>query len=145
MARSGLAWILLTLLPFLAFATPASRYLYLPTAGFGWVLAALIVALNRWLVRRMPIRLGQTLTLALSLVLVARFALFTATAIHGRLAWLETYRTYAVNLQLDRIKPSMTSEFFLPAPDDPAFDVASIQPMLRWLLKSPGLRVVIAP
>ena len=52
-ARLGATWMLLSMVPFLGFVSgTTSRYLYAPTMGFAWMVAALLVTLGDWIERR---------------------------------------------------------------------------------------------
>jgi hypothetical protein len=144
MGRAGVIWIVLAILPFLGFTGgTASRYLYLPTMGFGWVVAALLIALQRRLIAVVPRRIAAGLVSALAVIVVARFSVFTSKAILSELESFAMYRDYAQMIAERQLDKSGTGEIVVPEPSDKRYDKASIPPMLRWTLKRPELTVIV--
>lgn len=75
--RFFIVWILVTLLPVLFFTWGiASRYLYVPAAGFALLLADLLMASEGFLARWVPARAVRTSTAVVSLALAVRFGVF---------------------------------------------------------------------
>lgn len=142
MARAGIMWIIAALLPFVFFtAGNASRYLYLPTMGFGWVMAALLLALRSEMSRRLPARVATVTAAVLAVAVIVRLSIFTSKAIAERVDWMNAYREYAMTVVDLQSTAAATGELVVPRPTDPRVDVASIQPMLRWTRHSPELAV----
>jgi hypothetical protein len=104
-------WILVTLLPVLFFTWGiASRYLYVPAAGFALLLAELLIAAEREAARWMPARAVRAATTFVALALVVRFALFAQEGVEGFRERTEPYVQLAEaitesqpNLPSDRI------------------------------------------
>jgi hypothetical protein len=70
--------ILVTMLPVLFFTWGiASRYLYVPAAGFALLLADVLMASQALLARRLSPRAARAVTTVVALVLALRFAAFT--------------------------------------------------------------------
>jgi hypothetical protein len=142
MSRAGVAWIVITMLPFLFFTTGnASRYLYLPTMGFGWVVAGLILALHRRVSAFMSYRVATAVVSVIAIVTIGRFSIFTSRAIASHNESFTVYRDYAQLVTDCRLYKPGATEILVPAPNDAHYDRASIQPMLRWVLKQPDLIV----
>ncbi|MCA1563326.1 MAG: hypothetical protein LC804_24760 [Acidobacteria bacterium] len=140
LARAGVIWMLLTMVPYLGFTWGnVSRYQYLPTIGFAWIVAGLIAALHDRLAVRWatPARVGVSL---LSAFIIVRFAIFTAKGVKERLDWMEAYRTYAHAISRDS-RPADGVTLLVPTPQDPRVEADYIQPMLRWTLHAPALEV----
>lgn len=140
LARSGVIWMLLTMVPYLGFTWGnVSRYQYLPTIGFAWIVAGLIAALHDRLALRWttPARVGVAV---LSAFVIVRFAIFTAKGVRERLDWMEAYRTYAQALSHDSTATDGVT-LVVPTPADPRVEADYIQPMLRWTLHAPALEV----
>jgi hypothetical protein len=143
LARLGLVWMLLTLLPFLGFTTGiASRYQYAAAVGFAWIVAAVLAAAHaRWAgPGRNPA--ARITVLVCSAFIVARFAAFTVKAIDDRLTWFEAHRRYAAEFQAShRVEPG--EEIRAPMPDSAHVRPEYVEPMLRWVLAMPDLKVQI--
>lgn len=91
----GLGWILITLLPALVFPLVtymADRYLYLPSIGFCWILASIIVALS---LRVPALRWRVAAVAAVSVILLGAF---TARTMQALPVWRdsESLWTYAL-------------------------------------------------
>ncbi len=94
--RFAVAWLLLTLLPFVFFTWGnASRYLYLPAVGFSLLLAEGIVSLSDLTQRRLGLAAGRVVVILLTGVIAVRFALFARTNVDHFVAYTEIYRQYA--------------------------------------------------
>ena len=96
--RTGLVWILLTLIPYLGFTWGnVSRYSYLPGMGFALLLASWIFALDRRGAIHYPeAEAARRVALAAMLVfLVVRFTLFSDKAVSDRVNAMEAYREYS--------------------------------------------------
>ena len=77
------------------------------------------------------------------MIIIARFAVFTSRAITSQWQSTAMYREYA-QMVIDRgLDKTGTDEIVVPAPTHDHYDRASIQPMLRWTLKRPGLIVIV--
>lgn len=75
--RFCVVWILVTLLPVLFFTWGiASRYLYVPAAGFALLLADLLCASEAITARWLPHRALRTITVTVAIALAVRFAVF---------------------------------------------------------------------
>jgi hypothetical protein len=82
--RFFLAWILVTLLPVLFFTWGiASRYLYVPAAGFALLLSDLLLTAEARAVRRLPPRPVRAATAILAIALAVRFAAFAQDRARG--------------------------------------------------------------
>lgn len=144
MARAGIIWIVLTLLPFLGFTWGnSSRYLYLPTMGFGWIVAALLLALRRRLIETTSYRPAAVVASVLAAIIIGRFSVFTSRGIRTQLESSAVYREYAEMVIARGLDKKGTNEIVVPAPRARNYDRASIQPMLRWTLKRPDLIVIV--
>jgi hypothetical protein len=70
-------WIFVTLAPVSFFTWGnASRYLYVPAAGFALLLAVLMMQVHAWVARRKTPSVASAVTLALTAALAIRFGLF---------------------------------------------------------------------
>jgi hypothetical protein len=104
-------WVALTLLPVLFFTWGiASRYLYVPAAGFAMLLADLLTRAEAALGRRMSVRAARAITATVAVALAVRFAAFaeeraadfrTVTAPYARFA--EAIRASYPSAPSDRI------------------------------------------
>ena len=97
----GAAWIFILLLPALAFPLVtymADRYLYAPSLGFCWILAAGILALAT----RLPAA-GATRLLAVAVLTAVPLTLFTVRTLQMMPVWrnAETLWTYAIRRSND--------------------------------------------
>jgi hypothetical protein len=146
-ARLGLAWMLIAMLPFLGFvAGNTSRYLYTPTMGFGWMVAALLVSAHGQLVRRsLRPHAAAAAVAVLAAFIVIRFASFTKDAIRDRLDWFAAYEAYATAFERSRPDARGAAEITAPFPATADVGPDYIQPMLRWTLRSPNLIVRVEP
>jgi hypothetical protein len=140
--RVGLAWLIITMLPFLGFTWGnVGRYTYLPAIGFCWIIGGAIIWIRDRLQARVGIRLAHTTAALLAIIVAGRFASFTRNAIRGEVAWMEAYRTYR-----DQVTPLLSPQALdvtVPPPQDPRVERDYIEPMLRWHTGNPGLRVRI--
>ena len=144
MSRAGIIWIVITLLPFLGFTWGnASRYLYLPTMGLGWLAAGLFLALHRRIRGFASYRIATIVVSLVAIVAIGRFCIFTSRAIKSHNESFAVYRDYA-QMVIDRqLYKNGATEIVVPAPNNANYDRASIQPMLRWTLKQPELSVIV--
>lgn len=144
MSRAGVVWIVITMLPFLGFTTGnESRYVYLPTMGFGWIVAALLLALHQRVSVFISFRAATAVVTLIATVVIGRSCIFTSRAIASLNESFAVYGDYA-KMVIDRqLYRSGAAEIIVPAPTDPHYDRASIQPMLRWTLKQPELIVIV--
>jgi hypothetical protein len=144
MSRAGIVWIVITMLPFLGFTWgTASRYLYLPTMGLGWVVAALLLALRRRLSGIASHRVATAVVSVIAVVAIGRFCIFTSRAIESHNESFAVYRDYAQMVTDRQLHKTGATEIVVPAPSHAHYDRASIQPMLRWTLKQPELIVIV--
>ena len=143
-SRAGLGWILITIIPFLGFTTgTASRYLYLPTMGFGWVVAGLLIALHQRIRSFASYRVATAVVLLVSAAAIGRFCVFTSRLIAAHNESSATYRDYA-QMVIDRqLYKSGDTQLIVPAPRVEGVDRDSIPPMLRWVLKQRELTVIV--
>jgi hypothetical protein len=143
-SRVGFWWILITLLPFLGFTTGnASRYLYLPTMGFGWVAAGLLLALHRRIGAFTSYRVATGVVAVLTGASIARFCVFTSKSVASHNESSAVYRDYAQMVVDRKIYKDGVTELIVPGPIDASIDRASIPPMLRWVLKQRNLIVIV--
>jgi hypothetical protein len=144
MSRAGIVWVVIALIPFLGFTTGnASRYLYLPTMGFGWVVAGLLLAAHRRLAALASHRVATGVVTVIAAIGIGRFCVFTSKAIASHNESFAVYREYAQMVSDRQLYKPGASEIQVPAPSDANYDRASIQPMLRWVLKEPHLIVKV--
>jgi hypothetical protein len=82
--RFFLAWIVITMLPVLFFTWGiASRYLYVPAAGFALLLAETFRVCEGLAARRLPPRLVRTAIAIVAVVLAVRFGIFAQKGAEG--------------------------------------------------------------
>ena len=140
--RTGLAWMILTMPPYLWFTWGnVGRYTYLPAMGLCWILAGTIAWIGDRLSVRAGIRVGLATATLLAVVVAGRFASFTRSAVRDQVGWMQAYRAYR-----DEVTPLITPqaiEVTVPLPPDARVERAYIEPMLRWHTGQPELRVRI--
>jgi hypothetical protein len=140
--RTGLVWLIVTMLPFLGFTWGnVGRYTYLPAIGFSWIVAGAIVWLRGRLEQRVGIGVGRVTVTLLAIVVVGRFASFTRNAIKGEVDWMEAYRTYRD--EVTRMVSPQALEVTVPPPQDARVERNYIEPMLQWHTRTPALHVRI--
>lgn len=142
--RFFVLWMLVTLAPVVFFTWPnASRYLYVPAAGFALLVAAGLVGLGHLAAARWSPRAARTLVAFVATVLAARFAVFAAdgskdfrnlTRPYERLA--AAVRTaygsdHASEVTIDRADLENIPELYR----DPAASVAVCAPELHVLVR----------
>jgi hypothetical protein len=143
--RTGLAWMLLTMLPFLSFTWGnVGRYTYLPAMGFAWIVAGVVAVLGDRLEGWLPARAVQAVVLMTSIAVGGRFAAFSHRDIRGQIEWMETYRRYLQTaVSTSGFKPE-TGEVVVPAPPELGVEREYVEPMLQWELANPALVVRFA-
>jgi hypothetical protein len=98
--RFFVIWILVTMLPVLFFTWGiASRYLYVPAAGFSLLLADLILAAEANAARWVQPRTIRVVATAVAVVLAVRFAAFAQEASEGFMAVTAPYRQLATTIR----------------------------------------------
>lgn len=143
--RTGLLWILLTLIPYLGFTWGnVSRYLYLPGMGFALLLASSIFALDRRAAIHYPgaesVRRGA-LT-AMLVFLVARFALFSGKAVADRVHAMEAYREYSDVVAMAARYTAAHTAVHVPPPRS-ALRPEFLRSVVQWTLRDPAVEVVV--
>ena len=139
LARFGVLWVLITLIPFVGFTWGnVGRYSYLPSMGFAVALAgALAAALTR-----VSSRGARVAMVLLAVVVVMRFATFTYKGARGDLTNFEPTRVYLQELQNRGVRP-VNGVVEVPRPASPLVDPQYLEPMLRWLYRDPSLQVIV--
>ena len=141
--RFFLVWIVVTLLPasFFTWGT-ASRYLYVPAAGFALLLADLAVAGCLRAVRaRMPPLVANGLTVLVVGVLVARFAMFAHGAVRG---FRDLTRPYDRFVSAVRSAPGASLGQLYVSPQDVAgIEAIYVDPAAETALCAAGVHVVV--
>jgi hypothetical protein len=141
--RFALAWIVVTLLPVLPFTWgTASRYLYVPAAGFALLLAELVIGGATQLQRAgWPRRNVHGLTALVVTVLVLRFATF---AEHGVRNFRDLTRPYDRLTTAVRQAALLSSgELHLPAAEVEGIDAIYLDAAAETALCRTGVRVVV--
>ncbi len=145
MTRLGALWLLVTLLPYVWFTwSNVSRYLYVPSIGFGWAVAgAVVAACDAASARFAPRRMVGPIAYVVAVVFIAvRFSRFEVASIRSRIDWLEDWRRYAIGLA--GVQP-LGGRVDVPAPRDDLVDRMYIEPMVRWIHQDYTLTVVVHP
>lgn len=140
--RSGLAWMLLTMIPYLSFTWGnVGRYTYLPAMGFAWILTGAILAARERLAVRLSRRVAMTIACTIFVLLAIRFAAFSRSAIHGEVRWMEAYRGYArAVMSAPTFRPENGAVVVRP-PDGVTVEREYVGPMLQWEARTPALAV----
>lgn len=145
--RFGVVWLLLTMVPYLWFTTSnTSRYMYLPSIGFAWAIAAAVAAAADRLATRSGRgrRRPAELVFALAVAFVAiRFGRFSSAAIRGHVQAMEPWRAYAATVAANA-RPTAGNLVYVVAPDAGVVDAMYIEPMVRWIHRDYDLVVVAA-
>jgi hypothetical protein len=140
--RTGLVWLIVTMLPFLGFTWGnVGRYTYMPAIGFSWIVAGALVSLRDRLEQRAGTGIGRVTVTLLAIVVVGRFASFTRNAVKGEAGWMEAYRTYRD--EVTGLVSPQALEVTVPPPRDTRVERDYIEPMLQWHTHNPALRVRI--
>jgi hypothetical protein len=141
--RFGAMWLVVTMLPYVWFtAGNVSRYIYLPSVGFGWAIAGATVAgcdlfVGRYRLRR---EYGQVAFLLVAAFIAVRFGRFDAAAIRGQVRSLDGWRFYVARLHADA--RSVDGVIYTAVPDPNVLPIY-LEPMLRWERQDNELRVVV--
>ena len=142
--RFGTLWLLGTLVPYVWFTWGnVSRYLYLPSIGFGIAVAGAVVALCDVLVNRLELpRIVGRVVFVLAVAFVAvRFGRFCGVAAQSQVANMEYWRTYASKLAADA--PMGAGDTVrVRAPRDEIVQPMYVEPMLQWVHQNYRLKVV---
>jgi hypothetical protein len=138
--RTGLAWMVLTMPPYLWFTWGnVGRYTYLPAMGLCWILAGAIAWIRDRVEARAGLRIAVATATLLAILVAGRFASFTRNAIRGQVTWMEAYRTYR-----DQVTPLLqpqAAQVRVPSPRDPRVEPEYVEPMLQWTTGSRDLKV----
>ena len=131
--RYSVVWMVVTLLP-VAFFTwdNAPRYLYLPAAGFGMLLAELMRALHRVAAVRMSPRSALVLVTVVVVALTVRFAKFAKDAADSFPARTAAYARFVADLR--RLNPDVR-------PGDTVFIEAASLENVPELYREPAARI----
>jgi hypothetical protein len=142
--RFGALWLLGTLVPYVWFTSGnVSRYLYLPSIGFGIAVAGAVVALCDVLINRLELpRIVGRVVFVLAVAFVAvRFGRFCGVAAQSQVANMEYWRTYASKLAADA--PMGAGDTVrVRAPSDEIVQPMYVEPMLQWVHQNYRLKVV---
>ena len=142
--RFGALWLLGTLVPYVWFTWGnASRYLYLPSIGFGLAVAGLVVAFCDGAVTRLraPRIVGRVVFVLVVAFVAVRFGRFCEAAAQGHVASMEHWRAFASKLAAD--SPSPADDIVrLRAPTDALIQPMYVEPMLQWERQNYRLLVV---
>ncbi len=141
--RFGALWLLGTLVPYVWFtAENVSRYLYLPSIGFGIAVAGAVVALCDVLVNRFELPIVGRVVFVLAIAFVAvRFGRFCGVAAQSQVANMEYWRTYASKLAADA-SMGAGDTVRVRAPSDEIVQPMYVEPMLQWVHQNYRLKVV---
>jgi hypothetical protein len=143
--RFGTLWLLVTLLPYIWFTWGnSSRYLYLPSIGFGWAVAGALEALCDYLSARHGVRrpLGDVVFGVAAAFMIVRFAQFDSAAVRGQIREIDYWRTYASRVVANSSPPA-GGRLYAAAPVDDVVGRAYVEPMMRWMYHDYTLIVVI--
>jgi len=131
--RAGLAWVLLTMIPFLSFTWGnVGRYTYLPAMGFAWIVTSTAMALRDRLLARSPHGVRLAAPYVLLAVVAIRFAAFSRGAIHGEVRWMDAYRAYALEVMSAPTFRPESGEVVVRPPDGVDVEREYVAPMLQW-------------
>jgi hypothetical protein len=143
-ARFGLAWMIVAMLPFLPFTfANVSRYAYLPAAGFALVLTEALASLDRWLARREVAR-RALITGTLAAVLALRFAVFAAKGVEDFAERAETYRTFLQGLREAHPRLDDGAVVSVDARTERRMAHRYLEAAVRWEYRNPTIQVVVA-
>jgi hypothetical protein len=139
----AVAWLLMTLLPFVFFTWEnTSRYLYLPAVGFSMLAAEAILGASALLARRFGARTGQAAVAILTAVMAVRFALFAITNVEHFVYRTEAFRQYAI--QFDEIHGAEVRPHAVIA-EDPRLNLKLppqfTEALVRWQYSDPTIRL----
>jgi hypothetical protein len=110
---------------------------FLEADDFGW----LTTARDQTWHHIFSYRVATAVVSVIAIVTIGRFSIFTSRAIASHNESFTVYRDYAQLVTDCRLYKPGATEILVPAPNDAHYDRASIQPMLRWVLKQPDLIV----
>jgi len=143
--RAGLAWTLLTMIPFLSFTWGnVGRYTYLPAMGFVWIVAAAAMALRDRVTARSARPVGLAVAYVVLAVVAIRFAAFSRSAIQGEVQWMDAYRAYARDVMSAPTFRPESGEVVVRPPDGVDVEREYVPPMLQWETGNSGLIVRFA-
>lgn len=136
LARFGVLWTLITLVPFIGFTWGnVGRYSYLPAMGFA-------IALTGVLIRVAQRRRAAAVSAVIVLVVLIRFGTFTLRAARGDASVPEAVRAYVTHLRTIGATP-VNRVLEVPAPTSEHVDRQYLETMLRWVYRDPGLTVIV--
>lgn len=143
--RFAVAWMLLTMLPFVFFTWGnTSRYVYTPAVGFAMLLAEGIEWLDRLLARRMAPRVRLVGVAALIAFITIRFMAF---AIHGAgnfTARTEPYRRFATELRAEHPELAAGSTVAIDPEVDATLQHRYLEALVRWAYRDPTINLVVS-
>jgi protein O-mannosyl-transferase len=137
--RFGLAWMMVTLLPYCFFTWGLTgRYLYLPGAGFALALGSLV---PRGEGRPKWVRAAAAIVVT---AVAVRFAVFGAKTARDYRARTASYRAYVERsrARYPLLARGAVIEVPAPAPDEPGAGI--LESLLRLAYDDPTLRVMVA-
>jgi len=145
--RFGALWLVVAMLPYLGFTwSNVSRYLYLPTIGFSWALAAAVVQAAAWFERRATTpgsRTAARATLAVLAAFVAiRFARFDVPSIRSLVAWTVSWRASVDMLVRNTPAPAGEAVRVTAAPNE-IIDPMYVAPLVQWVYRDYRLAVTV--
>ena len=141
--RFALAWIVVTLMPVLFFTWgTASRYLYVPAAGFALLMAELVIGGATRLQRAgWPGRTVHGLTVLVVTVLVVRFATFAQQGVENFRNLTRPYDRFVAAVR--HANPGSSGELHLTPEDVEGIDSLYIDAAAETALCRTGVRVVV--
>ena len=142
--RFFVVWILVTLAPVSFFTWGnASRYLYLPAAGFALLLSELLLAGERVAARYIPPRSARALVIVVAAALAVRFAVFAEQGAEGFREGTRPYERLAAALQQPAAAPPRDGVVYVESFDVYGIPEIYVDPAAQTILCTPDVHVVI--
>jgi hypothetical protein len=144
--RFAVAWMLLTLLPFVFFTWGnTSRYVYTPAVGFAMLLAEGVEWLDRLLARRTPPRVRVVVVTVLVAFITIRFMAFAIQGARNFAARTEPYRRFITALRAEHPELPAGSTVPLDPEVDAKLQHRYLEALVRWDYHDPAINLVVSP
>lgn len=142
--RFFVVWILVTLAPVSFFTWGnASRYLYLPAAGFALLLSELLLAGPRVAARYVPPRAARALVVVVAAGLAVRFAVFAQQGADGFRERTRPYERLAAALRQPRAAPPRDGVVYVESFDVYGIPEIYVDAAAQTILCAPNIHVVV--
>src|SRR5438093_11456492 len=140
--KFAIAWILVTLLPFVSFTWGiTTRYLYLPAVGFSMLLAEGLVQLDRLLATRAPRAARIAAVSLVATVMAVRFVVFASANVRSFAARTEEYRRYITHFK--ETHGALPSGSRVAADDaDPKLPRRFVEALIQWEYRDPTIQLI---